>query len=82
MNSESTLATQLRRSIDDSLSRLATEVEEQHRSEEVKQYLDTMARFPTYSWRNAWLIAMQRPQASLVAGFSHWKRTGKEGTKG
>ena len=82
MNSKSTLATQLRKSIDDSLIRLATEVEEQRRSEEVKKYLDTMARFPTYSWRNAWLITMQRPHASLVAGFSHWRRLGRKVRKG
>jgi len=82
MNSKSTLATQLRESIDDSLSRLASAVEEQRSSEEVKRYFETMARFPMYSWRNAWLISMQRPQASLVAGFSHWKRLGRKVRKG
>ena len=82
MNSKSTLATQLRKSIDNSLSRLASAVEEQRSSEEVQRYLETMARFPTYSWRNAWLISMQRPQASLVAGFCHWKRLGRKVRKG
>lgn len=77
MSNESTLAAQLRNSIDESLSRLATAVDNQRRSEEVTRYLDTMARFPTYSWRNAYLILMQRPQASLVAGFSQWKRLGR-----
>lgn len=77
MSNESTLAAQLRRSIDESLSRLATAVDNQRRSEEVTRYLDTMARFPTYSWRNAYLILMQRPQASLVAGYSQWRRLGR-----
>jgi len=72
MNSTTSLATQLRKSIDDSVNRLAAAVNRQRGSEEVKRYLDVMARFPMYSWRNACLISLQRPQASLVAGFSHW----------
>lgn len=77
MNSTTLLATELRKSIDDSLNRLSKAVDEQRSSDELRHYFDTMARFPRYSWRNAYLIAMQRPQASLVAGFSQWKRLGR-----
>ena len=53
MNSTSALATQLRESIDASLSRLTSAVEEQRSSDEVKRYLDTMARFPAGEPLNA-----------------------------
>ncbi|MCK4342690.1 MAG: hypothetical protein KAY37_13315 [Phycisphaerae bacterium] len=82
MNSTTSLATQLRKSIDDSVNRLAAAVDKQRGSEEMRRYLDVMARFPMYSWRNACLISLQRPQASLVAGFSHWKRLGRRVRKG
>jgi len=82
MISTTSLATELRKSIDEGLIRLASAVEEQRGAEEVRKYLDTMARFPTYSWRNALLVSAQRPQASLVAGFTHWKRLGREVRKG
>ena len=82
MNNTKSVAAELRRSIDDSLSRLCSAVDEQHGSDELRRYFDTMSRFPSYSWRNAFLIAMQRPEASLVAGFSHWRRLGRSVRKG
>ena len=36
-------------------------------------YLRTMAKFHNYSFNNTLLIAMQRPDATLVAGFNAWK---------
>ena len=44
----------------------------------VKDYRDAlkrlvMSKFHNYSFRNTVLIAMQKPDASLVAGFSAWK---------
>jgi antirestriction protein ArdC len=45
-----------------------------------------MSRFHNYSFNNTLLIAMQKPDASLVAGFSSWKNTHgrnvKRGEKG
>ncbi len=32
-----------------------------------------MSKFHNYSFNNTLLIAMQKPDASLVAGFSAWK---------
>ena len=38
------------------------------------EYLQAMATFHTYSAKNALLIALQKPGASFVAGFSTWER--------
>ena len=35
-------------------------------------YLKCMSRFTDYSLNNTFLIAMQRPDSSLVAGFRKW----------
>ena len=42
-------------------------------SERYKEYLKVMSRFHNYSFNNTLLIAMQKPDASLVAGFTAWK---------
>ena len=77
MTGMSTKAAELKASIDDSLQQLAQAVDEQASSEEMKRHLDLMSRFHRYSWGNCLLIEMQRPSASMVAGFSQWKRMGR-----
>lgn len=42
-------------------------------SERYKEYLRVMSKFHNYSFNNTLLIAMQKPDASLIAGFSAWK---------
>lgn len=42
-------------------------------SEKYKSYLETMSKFHNYSFNNSLLIAMQRPDASYVAGYNAWK---------
>ena len=42
-------------------------------SEQYRTWLDTMAKFHTYSVNNTILIALQKPDASLVAGYNAWK---------
>lgn len=55
-------------------------------SERYKEMLTCMAKFPSYSVRNNILIAMQRPEASLVCGYKSWEtkfnRHVKKGEKG
>lgn len=55
-------------------------------SEEYKRYLDTMLKFHGYSANNCIMIAMQKPDATLVAGYVDWKkkfsRNVKAGEKG
>ena len=51
-------------------------------SDEWVTYLRAAARFHTYSANNVWLILMQRPEASRVAGFHTWKAVGRSVVKG
>ena len=55
-------------------------------SDRYRQYLSVMSRFHRYSVNNTMLIYMQRPDASLVAGFQKWKnqfgRHVKQGERG
>ena len=55
-------------------------------SEKYKNYLSTMSKFHNYSFNNTLLIALQRPDASLVAGYQAWQknfnRHVKRGEKG
>ena len=41
-----------------------------------------MSKFTSYSFNNCMLIAMQKPDASLVAGYSKWKSLGRQVGKG
>ena len=55
-------------------------------SEKYTEYLKTMAKFHNYSFNNTLLIAMQKPEATLVAGYQAWQkkfnRQVKRGEKG
>ena len=53
--------------------RLEQGVKDIFTSEMYTTYLRTMAKFHNYSFNNTLLIAMQRPDATLVAGFNAWK---------
>ena len=53
--------------------RLEQGITELFDSERYKEYLSVMSKFHNYSFNNTLLIAMQKPDASLVAGFSAWK---------
>ncbi len=63
------------------LEELALALEE-GRSDTLVRYLDMLARFHRYSFGNCMLIAMQRPEATLVAGFNRWKKLGRKVKKG
>ena len=43
-------------------------------SEKYKTYLTTMSKFHNYSFNNTLLIAMQKPEATLVAGYKAWQK--------
>ena len=43
-------------------------------SERFKEYLKTMSKFYNYSFNNTLLIAMQKPEATYVAGYTSWQR--------
>ena len=47
-------------------------------SDRFKEYLNVMSKFHNYSFNNTVLIALQKPDASLVMGFNAWKGKGIE----
>ena len=55
----------------DKLERGLTEL---FNSDSYKNYLSTMSKFHNYSFNNTLLIAMQKPEASLVAGYKAWQK--------
>ena len=57
----------------DAADRLEQGITELFDSERYREYLRVMSKFHNYSFNNTLLIAMQKPDASLVAGFSAWK---------
>lgn len=47
-----------------------------------QEYLKTMSKFHNYSFNNTLLIAMQRPDATLVTGYRNWQSMGRQVKKG
>ena len=60
-------------------------VKELFTSEKYMEYLRVMSQFHNYSFSNTLLIAMQKPEATLVAGYGAWQnkfeRNVKKGEK-
>ena len=48
-------------------------IQELFESEKYMRYLSVMSRFHRYSVNNTMLIYMQKPDATLVAGYNKWK---------
>jgi len=74
------------KNIEEITKRLEEGVKEVFSGENYKQYLDFMSKFHDYSVNNIILIYMQKPDASLVAGYRAWQtkfnRNVKKGEKG
>ena len=66
--------------------RLEQGVKDLFTSEKYTEYLKTMSQFHNYSFNNTLLIAMQKPESTLVAGYGTWSkkfhRQVKRGEKG
>ena len=66
--------------------KLEAGLKELFESEKYKSYLSTMSKFHNYSFNNTLLITMQKPEATLVAGYQAWQkkfnRHVKRGEKG
>ena len=75
-----------REQVTEILDQLEKGVEELFESDRFKEYLTCMSKFHNYSFNNTLLIAMQKPDATLIAGFNAWKdkhgRMVKKGEKG
>ena len=67
-------------------AQLEAGVKDLFNSERYQDYLKAMSKFHDYSLNNTLLIVMQKPDASLVAGFNKWRdefeRHVKRGEKG
>jgi len=70
------------RKIDAVLRQLKEGVEGIQNSEQFRLFLTTMAKFHDYSLGNQILIALQKPEATRVAGFQTWKNLGRWVKKG
>ena len=68
------------------MEKLEQGITELFESENYKNYLRMMCKFHNYSFQNSLLIAMQKPDASYVAGYHDWqkkfKRQVMKGEKG
>lgn len=61
---------------------LATQVENLSKDENWLAYLNTVSKFHNYSWNNQLLIGLQKPDATMVAGFQKWKEMERNVKKG
>ncbi len=68
--------------MDSIMQNLETGVTELFTSERYQEYLKTMSKFHNYSFNNTLLIAMQRPDATLVTGYRNWQSMGRQVKKG
>ena len=53
--------------------RLEQGIQDLFESDRFKEYLQVMSKFHNYSFNNTLLIAMQKPDATLIAGYNSWK---------
>ena len=53
---------------------IAQGIQELFQSDKYRSYLSVMSRFHRYSVNNTMLIYLQRPDATLVAGYEKWKK--------
>ncbi|HEV3309404.1 MAG TPA: ArdC family protein [Chloroflexota bacterium] len=66
----------------DTLDQLKAGVQQLTQSSAWLQFLDVQRRFYHYSWGNCVLIAIQRPDATRVAGYRRWQDLGRQVRKG
>lgn len=68
--------------MDSIMQSLESGVEELFTSNRYQEFLKTMAKFHNYSFNNTMLIAMQRPDATLVTSYKNWQSMGRQFMKG
>jgi antirestriction protein ArdC len=74
-------AAEAKKMAEEALVQLAGQLE-QGQSEQLRTYLKAMARFPHYSVGNSILIALQRPDATHVAGYKTWQKLHRQVREG
>lgn len=71
----------LRMQVDNGIRELLTEMQ-QGKSDRLEKYFEFSACFHRYSVRNQFLIYLQRPQATFVAGYRKWQEWGYQVGRG
>ena len=70
---------EIRKSIDSAIEKIFSYMD----SENFKNYLKCLSRFHSYSLGNSILIALQKPDSTMVAGYTTWKNQfGRQVRKG
>ena len=72
----------LDKKIEEYVKQLTEETDAVRQSQWFKEYLDAMALFWRYSYRNQLLIFIQKKDATRVAGFRTWNELGRRVKKG
>lgn len=60
--------------IKEATEQLEAGIKEFFSCDKFQEYLNVMSRFHSYSYSNSVMIAMQKPDATLLAGFSGWQK--------
>lgn len=60
--------------VEEITKKLEQGIQELFESEKYERYLKVMSKLHNYSFNNSLLIAMQKPDATMVAGFTSWKK--------
>ncbi|BBX30657.1 hypothetical protein A5768_08130 [Mycolicibacterium fortuitum] len=68
--------------LEDIRSEIDTAIDNLGTAQNWAQWLEFTERFHNYSLNNQLLIAMQKPDATRVAGFNKWKELGRDVNKG
>lgn len=68
--------------VKDLVNKIEEGVKEFMTSNKFKDYLNVMSKFHKYSFSNSLLIAFQRPDSTVVAGYTTWKKIGRQVNKG
>ncbi|KPV45760.1 ArdC-like ssDNA-binding domain-containing protein [Alicyclobacillus ferrooxydans] len=68
--------------VNEALERLEQGIASLLDTEQWKRYLMFQSRFHSYSFHNTLLIFVQKPDATMVAGFHRWKELGRFVRKG
>ena len=68
------MANNIKKQLKEISERLEQGVKEIFTSERYTEYLNTMSKFHNYSFNNTLLITMQKPEATLVAGYQAWQK--------
>ena len=70
------------RTLEEALETLESGIRDFMDSDAYQKYLSAIGRFHNYSSGNILLITSQRPDATLVAGYTTWKKMNRQVKKG